>query len=152
MLQRGSLVQAISTRELLIGPLRLELKLSAEGFLTSVGLPKTPPADFLPQHLALALARLAELPIPPAASEGESCFRQSLARIALGSSATYGVLAMSMGTSPRAVASRCAANRFLLRIPCHRVVAKDGIGGYQLGTAWKTTLLAFERKLAQLPA
>ena len=148
MLPRGTFLKTASPWDLLIGPLKLEIQLSAEGFLTSVRLPDAPPADFLPEHLALALAKLEEWPLPPAATKGEAQFRKSLACIPPGASASYGMLALSMGTSPRALASRCAANRFLLRIPCHRVVAKNGIGGYQLGTLWKTTLLAFEHQLA----
>lgn len=152
VLRRGSLVRTVLFRELLIGPLRLGLEWSAEGLLTAVSLPEVPPAEFLPEHLSQALSRLEEMPIAPATTEGEAHFRQSLSEIILGTSASYGEIAMSMGTSPRAVASRCAANRFLLRIPCHRVVAKDGLGGYQLGTAWKSILLDFEQKLAQRPS
>lgn len=43
---------------------------------------------------------------------------------------TYGDLARSLGTGPRAVASACRANPFPLVIPCHRVVSRSGMGGF----------------------
>jgi methylated-DNA-[protein]-cysteine S-methyltransferase len=39
----------------------------------------------------------------------------------------------------------CADNRFALLVPCHRVVAADGIGGYgEAGPALKRRLLWLE--------
>jgi methylated-DNA-[protein]-cysteine S-methyltransferase len=39
----------------------------------------------------------------------------------------------------------CAANRFALVVPCHRVVSADGLGSYgSLGTAYKRRLLELE--------
>ena len=81
------------------------------------------------------------------AGREELAFQNALKNIPRGSVKSYGAVANSLGTAPRAVASRCASNRLLLRIPCHRVVAKQSIGGYQLGNAWKTLLLDLERHL-----
>jgi methylated-DNA-[protein]-cysteine S-methyltransferase len=45
----------------------------------------------------------------------------------------------------RAVGTFCARNRLALLIPCHRVVAADGIGGYgSAGASVKRRLLALE--------
>jgi methylated-DNA-[protein]-cysteine S-methyltransferase len=45
----------------------------------------------------------------------------------------------------RAAGSFCADNRFSLIIPCHRVVAANGIGGYgSAGPQLKRRLLALE--------
>lgn len=43
---------------------------------------------------------------------------------------TYGELAKSLQTAPRALGGACGANLLPLIIPCHRVVASNGIGGF----------------------
>jgi methylated-DNA-[protein]-cysteine S-methyltransferase len=53
-----------------------------------------------------------------------------LQTIGAGSTRTYGDLAKALNSGPRAVASACRANAFPLVIPCHRVVAAKGLGGY----------------------
>lgn len=60
---------------------------------------------------------------------------------------SYGELAALAGRpgAARAAGSFCADNRYSLIIPCHRVVAADGIGGYgAAGPALKRRLLALE--------
>jgi methylated-DNA-[protein]-cysteine S-methyltransferase len=60
---------------------------------------------------------------------------------------SYGELAALAGRprAARAAGSFCADNRFSLIIPCHRVVAANGIGGYgAAGPALKRRLLALE--------
>jgi methylated-DNA-[protein]-cysteine S-methyltransferase len=70
-----------------------------------------------------------------------------LRRIPYGEVVTYGELAALAGHpgAHRAVGSFCAHNRFAIVVPCHRVVAADGIGPYgSLGTDYKRRLLALE--------
>lgn len=43
---------------------------------------------------------------------------------------SYGELSRQLESSPRAVAGACRANPLPLLIPCHRVVAANGPGGY----------------------
>ncbi|HEY3596840.1 MAG TPA: methylated-DNA--[protein]-cysteine S-methyltransferase [Paraburkholderia sp.] len=43
---------------------------------------------------------------------------------------TYGQLAKQIGSHPRAVGQACGSNYFPIVIPCHRVVASSGIGGF----------------------
>jgi methylated-DNA-[protein]-cysteine S-methyltransferase len=60
---------------------------------------------------------------------------------------TYGELAALAGYpgAARAAGSVCAGNRFWLIVPCHRVVAANGIGGYGAsGAALKRRLLELE--------
>ena len=60
---------------------------------------------------------------------------------------SYGELAALAGRpgAARAAGSFCAENRFSLIIPCHRVVAANGIGGYgSAGPELKRRLLALE--------
>ena len=60
---------------------------------------------------------------------------------------TYGELAALAGRpgAARAAGSFCAGNRLSVFIPCHRVVAAGGLGGYgSLGLDYKRRLLALE--------
>lgn len=50
--------------------------------------------------------------------------------IPLGETMSYGELASKLKTSPRAVGNACQRNPLPLVIPCHRVVARSGIGGF----------------------
>jgi methylated-DNA-[protein]-cysteine S-methyltransferase len=73
---------------------------------------------------------------------------QAIAAIPLGETATYGQIASQIGSGPRAVANACGANSIPLIIPCHRVVAQNGIGGFmqgkENGLSVKRWLLAHE--------
>ena len=71
----------------------------------------------------------------------------SLRRVGRGETVTYGELAALAGHpgASRAAGSFCAHNRFGIIVPCHRVVAADGLGGYgSLGADYKRRLLALE--------
>lgn len=50
---------------------------------------------------------------------------------------SYGELANRLHTSARAVGNACRANPVPLVVPCHRVVAKNGIGGFSGATVGK---------------
>lgn len=43
---------------------------------------------------------------------------------------TYAQVARRIGSAPRAVGQACGANWYPLAIPCHRVTATGGIGGF----------------------
>jgi len=55
---------------------------------------------------------------------------QELQKIPPGQTMTYGEVAKIVGTSPRIVGNACRHNPIPLVIPCHRVLAKAGLGGY----------------------
>ncbi len=55
---------------------------------------------------------------------------RELTRIPPGKTRSYGELAKKLHSSARAVAGACRRNQLPLLVPCHRVVAKDGIGGF----------------------
>lgn len=55
---------------------------------------------------------------------------QALRSIPPGEVRSYGQLARELNSGPRAVAGACRANEIPIVIPCHRVVAGQGIGGY----------------------
>ena len=53
-----------------------------------------------------------------------------IAAIPCGETRTYGDLARLLHSAPRAVGQACGTNYFPLVIPCHRVVAAGGLGGF----------------------
>lgn len=58
---------------------------------------------------------------------------QAIAEIPAGQVATYQELARKTGSHPRAVGGACGKNPLALVVPCHRVVAKHGLGGFSSG-------------------
>ena len=71
----------------------------------------------------------------------------ALRAVRRGETVTYGELAALAGHpgAARAAGSFCAANRFGIVVPCHRVVGAHGLGGYgSLGLDYKLRLLALE--------
>jgi methylated-DNA-[protein]-cysteine S-methyltransferase len=60
---------------------------------------------------------------------------REIARVPSGRTATYSAIARKLATGPRSVGGACGANRLPLVIPCHRVVASNGIGGFMNATA-----------------
>ncbi len=73
----------------------------------------------------------------------------SLRTVAAGASVTYGQLAAMSGheRAARAVGGAMNRNRLLLFVPCHRVLASDGPGGFGCGIEMKIALLDLERRL-----
>src|SRR5688500_12784580 len=55
---------------------------------------------------------------------------EAMRAIPRGRTRTYGELARELGADPRAIGQCCGDNRLPIVIPCHRVVAADGIGGF----------------------
>lgn len=67
-----------------------------------------------------------------------------------GTTVTYGELGARAGVDdPRDVGVMMATNPLPLVIPCHRVVASDGLGGYGGGLDLKRRLLELEGVLPQ---
>ena len=55
---------------------------------------------------------------------------RKIAAIRPGRTRSYGELARELASSPRAVGQACGANPVPLVVPCHRVLAAAGIGGF----------------------
>lgn len=55
---------------------------------------------------------------------------RAIASIPVGETRKYVDLARMLRTAPRAVGNACGANRLPIIIPCHRVVAAHGLGGF----------------------
>ena len=71
---------------------------------------------------------------------------RALLEIAWGETCTYGALAARLGApgAARAVGAASGRNPIAILIPCHRVVAATGLGGYSGGVDVKRWLLAHE--------
>ncbi|MCK5480947.1 MAG: methylated-DNA--[protein]-cysteine S-methyltransferase [Gammaproteobacteria bacterium] len=59
----------------------------------------------------------------------------ALTKIPAGETLTYGELADKLGSGARAVGNACRHNPVSILVPCHRVVAASGIGGYSGSTS-----------------
>ncbi|MFQ5749167.1 MAG: methylated-DNA--[protein]-cysteine S-methyltransferase [Planctomycetota bacterium] len=79
---------------------------------------------------------------------------RSVARIPAGSTRTYGQVARACGApgGARAVGNAMAANPLPLLVPCHRVKAVRGLGGFGGGLPLKRQLLACETRAPHQPA
>lgn len=91
------------------------------------------------------------LPISRFFLEQGTAFQQmvwnELKKIPFGETRTYGTMARLLGRprSSRAVGQACGANPLALIIPCHRLIATQGLGGFAGGTAIKHYLIEFEK-------
>jgi len=70
-----------------------------------------------------------------------------LTRIPFGTTCRYSEIAREMGNpgAARAVGGACGRNSMLIVVPCHRVVAANGLGGFGAGLKLKKQLLMHEK-------
>ena len=71
-----------------------------------------------------------DLPLMTSGSSHQEKVWKQLRSIKPGDTMTYGQLAVRIGSGARAVGNSCRQNPVPIIIPCHRVVAASGIGGY----------------------
>jgi len=75
-----------------------------------------------------------DLPLLVEGTEFQRRLWSALGEIPRGSTLTYGEMAKKLGAddfeAARAVGQACGDNRLPIVIPCHRVVAADGLGGF----------------------
>jgi methylated-DNA-[protein]-cysteine S-methyltransferase len=88
-----------------------------------------------------------DLPIKPHGTAYRQRVWQALREIPAGQTRTYIEIARVAGGSARSVGGANAANPIAIFIPCHRVVATTGLGGYSGGDGLQTKqkLLALEQ-------
>ncbi len=87
-----------------------------------------------------------DVPLHVKASASQVRICDAIAAIAFGFTRTYGEIAEDLGLSAQAVGRGCGGNPIPLIIPCHRVVAADGLGGFsgRFGIETKVALLKHE--------
>jgi len=120
-------------------------------------MPLVRPQDAAARHIARVLnryfkqpRRALKLPLALHGTEFQRRVWRALVRIPPGEVRQYGELAAALKSSPRAVGNACRANPIPIIVPCHRVVARAGLGGFMGREAGKAIhlkqwLLAHER-------
>ena len=95
------------------------------------------PADKLAERAATQLERYFtepdfrfDLPLAAVGTRYQQRVWSAIASIPRGHVRTYGDLARLLESAPRAVGQACGANWFPLVVPCHRVTAAGGLGGF----------------------
>lgn len=71
-----------------------------------------------------------DLPLKIDGSEFRKRVWEVMRTIPAGKTLTYGDVAKRLDSAARAVGGACGDNRIPLIIPCHRIVAQNGIGGF----------------------
>ncbi|MFZ6691664.1 methylated-DNA--[protein]-cysteine S-methyltransferase [Undibacterium sp. SXout20W] len=71
-----------------------------------------------------------QLPMKPVGTAFQHRVWQAISAVPRGEVATYGQIARHIRSAPRAVGQACGANWYPLVIPCHRVTAAGGLGGF----------------------
>ena len=71
------------------------------------------------------------LPLAPAGTHFQRRVWVAIAAIPSGETMSYGELAATISSGPRAVGNACGANPYPVVVPCHRVIAAGGrLGGF----------------------
>ena len=101
--------------------------------------------DEVNQYFAGKLTKFI-IPLAPLGSTFQLAFYDALCAITYGETRTYGDLARELNVSAQAIGQACGANPIAIIIPCHRVLAADGLGGFSGagGVESKVQLLKLE--------
>jgi methylated-DNA-[protein]-cysteine S-methyltransferase len=70
------------------------------------------------------------LPLKHGGTEHQRAVWSEMRKIRSGRTMSYGEIAARLGSGPRAVGQACGANPIVVVVPCHRVVASAGLGGF----------------------
>lgn len=105
-------------------------------------------AEAASQLRAYAEGRLQrfDLPLRVSGSEFQRAVCAAMSAIPFGETRTYGDIAHELRQPAQAVGQACGANPIPVIIPCHRVLAANGLGGFsgQGGIESKVALLRHE--------
>ena len=71
-----------------------------------------------------------DLPLAPRGTPFQRRVWSQISAIAAGRTRSYGEIARDLESAARAVGQACGANPLPLVVPCHRVLAAGGIGGF----------------------
>lgn len=161
---RAPVDRATATIDTPVGSVRITV---AGGMVAAVDHVQDPSDDAPPKDKLLRKAirqieeyfagkrRRFDLPMAPAASPFQARVRQAVIDIPYGEAASYGGVAHTLNSGPRAVGQACGRNDLVLLVPCHRVIGAGGtLGGYgsTSGLERKRRLLEFEGYPGKFPA
>jgi methylated-DNA-[protein]-cysteine S-methyltransferase len=99
--------------------------------------PLSPPKN----HLAKAFSRqcaqyfknassVFDVPLKPSGTAHQKKVWNATSCIEVGKTSTYGEIARTIKSGPRAVGTACGANPYPLVTPCHRIISAQGLGGF----------------------
>jgi methylated-DNA-[protein]-cysteine S-methyltransferase len=103
--------------------------------------------EALRQLDAYFASRRTDFDLPLAFSAGlTGAVQRAMLAIPHGQTRRYGDLARALGVPAQAVGQACGANPLPVLIPCHRVLAASGLGGFSArgGVETKVALLRLE--------
>ena len=121
--------------------MRIGIRIEGDALTGIVYLPQETPLQAPEQGLAERAVRQIEryredpdavfdLPLAVEGSRFQRDVWRQISDIPRGRTRTYGELARRVGGEARAVGQACGDNPFPIVVPCHRVVAADGLGGF----------------------
>lgn len=137
---------------------RLGVRCAADVVVELVYLPaRTPalaPASPLAREVAAQLSAYCRdpdhrftLPLAPVGTAFQQRVWALMLEIPRGALMTYGEAARALGSAARAVGGACGANPYAPVVPCHRIVAQSGLGGFAGSTDAGGELLGIKRWL-----
>jgi AraC family transcriptional regulator of adaptative response/methylated-DNA-[protein]-cysteine methyltransferase len=147
---RGASLAVVATRD---GIARIDLTDSRDALLP-LGVREERGLRDLAQAIARALESWApepeSMPIDVSGTPFQVAVWRALRAIPAGRTRTYGEVAEMVGSpgGARAVGGAVGSNPIPILVPCHRVVASGGIGGFGCGLPLKRRLLAAEGVIA----
>lgn len=74
--------------------------------------------------------RAFDLPLAPRGTPFRQRVWRAMLDIPYGETRSYGDVARALESGPRAVGGACGANPLPVIVPCHRILAAAGLGGY----------------------
>ena len=117
--------------------LRTEGDVLAEIVFLPPSMGSLPPLDKLAERACRQIEKYADdpdfrfnLPVKTVGTDFQRRVWKAIAAVPRGQTLTYGRMARGLGSAARAVGQACGSNYFPLVIPCHRVVAASGLGGF----------------------
>jgi methylated-DNA-[protein]-cysteine S-methyltransferase len=87
-----------------------------------------------------------DLPLALRGSAMQQAVLRALQAIPYGETRRYGDLAADLGLPAQAVGQACGANPLPILIPCHRVLAANGLGGYSGAGGIETKVALLRRE------
>jgi methylated-DNA-[protein]-cysteine S-methyltransferase len=127
------------------GPITFTLEGEAVASLEWGEAPEAAPDDALAAEVARQIdayfdrrLEMFDLPLKRASGNFAQAMRQAMINIPLGRTRTYGEIAKDLGVTAQAVGQGCGANKIPIIVPCHRVLAQCGLGGFSGGRGIET--------------
>ena len=142
-----------------VGRLRAELAAGRLRRLRWTREPASPPQSAEARALAAQLGeyfagrrRSFDIPVQTEGSEFQRAVWDYMCAIPYGQTRSYGQCAAATGGIARDVGQACGENPLPIVVPCHRILAADGLGGYSGRGGLRTKRALLELEGARLPA